>query len=100
VVVNALATKIEFPPFRVRGNHRPNLQPTRTFELVRMDLNAATAGTARWLPPDAQVCQSHALRAAREPQSADAAVWGPALKTGSAILIVLGEGCLASIQNN
>ena len=57
MVINALATKIEFPPFRIRGNHRPNLQPTRTFELVRMDLNAATAGTARWLPPDASACR-------------------------------------------
>jgi len=43
VAVDALATKIEFPP-SVSGNHRPNLQPTRTLELVRMDLNAATAG--------------------------------------------------------
>jgi len=37
--------------------HPANLQPTRTFELVRMDLNAATAGTARWLPPDASACR-------------------------------------------
>jgi hypothetical protein len=62
-VVDGVGNQNEFPLSgpRVRGNHRTNLQPTRTFELVRMDLNAATAGTARWLLPDASACGERLL---------------------------------------